>query len=106
MGIAFGQHSEVTTEAAGVVILDSSLEKVDEVIHIGGRMRKIALQSALGGMIASICGMYFASAGMLSPVAGALLQEAIDVFAVLNALRVSFAPDSLTDFEPEDKTET
>jgi heavy metal translocating P-type ATPase len=98
VGIAFGQNSDVTTEAADVVIMDSSLEKVDEFMHISQRMRRIALQSAIGGMAASIIGMFFAAGGHLPPVAGALAQEAIDVFAVVNALRVAVRPKALTDF--------
>jgi len=99
VGIAFGQASDVTTEAAGVVVLDNSLEKVDEFFHISGRMRRIALQSALGGMILSIVGMLIAAAGFLPPVAGAMAQEIIDVMAVSNALRVAFRPRQLTDIE-------
>ena len=94
VGIAFGQNSDVTTEAADVVIMDSSLQKVDEFMHISQRMRHIALQSAIGGMAASIVGMFFAAGGHLPPVAGALAQEAIDVIAVLNALRVAVRPES------------
>jgi P-type E1-E2 ATPase len=98
VGIAFGQGSDVTAEAAGAVILDSSLQRVDELLHIGRRMRSIALQSAMGGMALSIAGMLAASAGYLPPVAGAIAQEAIDVLAVLNALRASVAPRLLTDY--------
>ncbi|WP_047814164.1 heavy metal translocating P-type ATPase [Rhodopirellula islandica] len=98
VGIAFGQNSDVTTEAAGAVILDSSLARVDELMHISRRMRRIALQSAVGGMTLSVIGMLIASVGYLPPVAGAIAQEAIDVVAVLNALRVAWAPKSLTDF--------
>ena len=61
-------------------------------------MRSIALQSAVGGMAASLIGMGLAAAGFLSPAIGALFQEAIDVLAVLNALRVSWNPGSLTDY--------
>ena len=100
VGIAFGQTSEVTSEAAGVVILDSSLERVDELLHIGNRMRTIALQSALGGMILSFIGMCVAAAGYLPPVAGAISQEVIDVLAVLNALRAAVTPRVLSDHEP------
>lgn len=50
VGMAIGQNSDVTAEAAGVVIMDNSLEKVDEFMHISRRMRSIALQSAVGGM--------------------------------------------------------
>ena len=98
VGIAFGQGSDVTTEAAGAVILDSSLERMDELLHIGRRMRRIALQSAVGGMALSVIGMGLAAAGYLPPVAGAVAQEVIDVLAVANALRASLAPRVLTDF--------
>ena len=101
VGIAFGQGSDVTAEAAGVVILDSSLERVDELLHIGRRMRAIALESAVGGMLLSVIGMSIAATGHLSPVGGAIAQEIIDVLAVLNALRASMAPRALTDFEAE-----
>ncbi len=50
VGVAFGQNSDVTTEAADVVVMDSSLQKIDELLHISRRMRRIALQSAWGGM--------------------------------------------------------
>ncbi len=98
VGVAFGRGSDVTAEAAGAVIMDSSLRKVDELIHISRRMRRIALQSAVGGMVLSVIGMLFAATGHLPPVAGAIAQELIDVFAVLNALRVAIPPKSLTDF--------
>ena len=98
VGIAFGQNSDVTAKAAGAVIMDSSLRKLDELIHISRRMRRIALESAVGGMILSVVGMCFAAAGLLPPVAGALTQEIIDVLAVLNALRVALPPKTLTDY--------
>ncbi|QJW94679.1 heavy metal translocating P-type ATPase [Frigoriglobus tundricola] len=98
VGIAFGQNSDVTAEAAGAVILDATLRKVDELLHISRRLRAIALQSAVGGMALSLVGMVAAAAGYLPPVAGAVFQEAIDVLAVLNALRMAFPPRSLTDY--------
>ena len=98
VGIAMGAASDVTSEAAGAVVMDSALERVDELFHIGRRMRSVALQSAIGGMAASLVGMGFAAAGYLPPAAGALLQEAIDVAAVLNALRVSWRTGSLSDY--------
>jgi len=98
VGIAFGQRSEITTEAAGAVIMDSSLTRVDEFFHISQRMRRIALQSALGGMVLSVAGMAVAAAGYLTPVAGAISQEVIDLAAVLNALRAAWPPRDLSDF--------
>jgi heavy metal translocating P-type ATPase len=99
VGIAFGQASDVTAEAAGAVIMDNELSRVDELFHIGERMRSIALQSAVGGMAVSLLAMFVAAAGYLPPVAGALLQELIDIVAVLNALRASFPPATLTDYK-------
>jgi heavy metal translocating P-type ATPase len=98
VGIAFGQNSDITAEAAGAVIMDGTLRRVDEFLHISHRLRSIALQSAVGGMALSILGMAVAAFGYLPPVAGAVLQEAIDVLAVLNALRMAFPPRSLTDY--------
>ena len=97
VGMAMGQNSDVTTEAAGVVVMDNSLKKVDEFMHISHRMRSIALQSAVGGMLLSIGGMVFAATGHLSPVGGAISQEVIDVLAVLNALRAAFPPKVISD---------
>lgn len=98
VGIAFGQHSDITAEAAGAVIMDSSLDRVDEFFHISRRMRAIALQSAVGGMALSVIGMAFAAAGYLPPVAGAITQEIIDLLAVVNALRVAIPPRMLSDY--------
>ena len=101
VGIAMGTASDVTSEAAGAVVMDSALERVDELFHIGRRLRTVALQSAVGGMAASLIGMAFAAAGYLSPAVGALVQEAIDVVAVLNALRVAWNPGSLSDYRDD-----
>jgi heavy metal translocating P-type ATPase len=98
VGVAFGAHSDITSEAADAVILETSLGRVDELIHIARRMRRIALQSAIGGMALSILGMAAAALGYLPPIAGAVAQETIDLAAVLNAVRVALPVESLTDF--------
>lgn len=97
VGIAFGCNSDITTEAAGAVVMDSSLETVDEFLHISKRMRAIALQSALGGMSLSIFGMVIAAFGFLPPVAGAISQEIIDVIAIMNSLRTIWKPAIMSD---------
>jgi heavy metal translocating P-type ATPase len=99
VGIAMGQENEITSQAAGAVIMNSRLGRVDELLHIGKRMRRIALQSAVGGMAVSLLGMFAAAAGYLPPVAGAVLQEVIDVVAVLNALRAAWPPGMISDYE-------
>jgi heavy metal translocating P-type ATPase len=101
VGLAMGQRSEVTTAAAGAVLMDNKLSRVDELLHIGARMRRIALESAVGGMVLSLAGMLLAAAGYLPPVAGAIMQEVIDLLAVLNALRAAWAPQALTDYGKE-----
>lgn len=93
-----GQNSDVVSEAADAVVLDSSLRKVDELIHIARRTRAIALQSAVGGMLLSVGGMGLAVAGLLPPLAGAICQEIIDLAAVLNALRITLPPGEMSDF--------
>jgi heavy metal translocating P-type ATPase len=97
VGMAVGQNTDVTAEAADVVAMENSLKKVDEFMHISRRMRSIALQSAVGGILLSLGGMIFAAGGYLVPVAGALSQEIIDVLAVLNALRAAFPPKVISD---------
>ncbi len=99
VGIAFGKNSDITAEAAGAVVMDNSLAKVDEFLHISERMRRVALQSAIGGMALSIAGMLVAAFGFLPPVAGALAQEIIDIFAILNAIRTAWKPRTLTDMK-------
>ncbi len=82
VGVAFGRSAEAAAEAAHAVVLEPTLERLDEFLHIGARFRRIALQSAAGGMALSVVGMGFAAAGLLPPAAGALVQEAIDLFAL------------------------
>jgi len=89
VGIALGTKSDITSEAADIVILEQSLVRVDEFFHISVRMKKIAVQSAVGGMALSVLGMIAAAFGLITPLAGAITQEFIDVAAVLNALRTS-----------------
>ena len=98
-GIALGVNSDITSEAAGAVILQSSLKSVDELMHIGRRMRRIALTSAVGGMGLSLIGMGAASFGLISPIQGAIAQEVIDLLSILNSLRMILPMGSLSDFQ-------
>lgn len=98
VGISFGSAFNVTSEAAAAVILEPSLAKIDELLHIGRRLRRIAVQSVVGGLGISVLGMGFAAAGWLSPLYGAILQEVVDVATVLNALRTTIGSDE-TDYQ-------
>jgi P-type E1-E2 ATPase len=98
VGVALGGSSAAISESADAVVLDASLRKIDELIHIGRRMKTISLQSAVGGMLLSAIGMIAAATGLLSPLAGAIGQEGIDLIVVLNAIRVPMVKPGLADF--------
>jgi heavy metal translocating P-type ATPase len=88
VGIAMGSRgASASSEAAGVVILVDRLDRVADAVLIAKRARAIALQSIVAGMTLSAVAMGFAAFGSLSPVAGALIQEGIDIAVILNALR-------------------
>jgi hypothetical protein len=63
------------------------LDRLAEAVRIARHSRRIAVQSVLAGMGMSMVAMVLAAFGFLPVVAGALLQEAIDVAVILNALR-------------------
>ncbi|MFP5237721.1 MAG: heavy metal translocating P-type ATPase [Acidobacteriota bacterium] len=104
-GIALGVNSDITAEAAGAVILQSSLAGVDELMHIGAHMRRIALVSAIGGMALSVVGMAASALGYLRPIEGAILQEVIDLLAIFNALRIILPGSNVGDFKPPQPAE-
>ncbi len=88
VGVALGARgASASSEAADVVIVVDRLDRVSEAVTIARRARRIAIQSIVAGMALSGIAMVFAAFGWLTPVAGALTQEAIDVAVILNALR-------------------
>jgi heavy metal translocating P-type ATPase len=88
VGIAMGARgASASSEAADAVIVVDRLDRVADAILIARRARRIAVESVVAGMVLSVVGMLFATAGMLPPVGGAFVQEAIDVAVILNALR-------------------
>ncbi len=88
VGVAMGARgSTASSEAADAVLTVDRLSRLGEVAAIGRRTRAIALQSVVAGMGMSLAAMGVAAAGLLPAVWGALLQEAIDVAVILNALR-------------------
>jgi len=88
VGVAMGARgAAASSEAAGVVLLVDRLDHLAEAFLIARRTRKIALESVIAGMGLSLLAMIVAALGYLPPVAGAVLQEGIDVAVILNALR-------------------
>jgi heavy metal translocating P-type ATPase len=88
VGVAMASAgASVSSEAADVVIAVDRLDRVADAVEIGRRSLAIARQSVVAGMALSGGAMVAAALGGITPVAGALLQEAIDVAVILNALR-------------------
>jgi len=88
VGIAMGTSgATVSSETADAVIGVDRIDRVVDAIRIGRRSMTIARQSVTGGVALSLLAMGFAAAGMIAPIAGAMLQEAIDVAVIVNALR-------------------
>jgi len=93
VGIAMGARgSTASSEAADAVLTVDHLARLGDVAALARRTRRIALQSVLAGMGMSLAAMAAAAAGLLPAVWGALLQEAIDVAVILNALRALRPP--------------
>ena len=88
VGVAMGARgAAASAEAADVVLLVDRIDRLRSGIEIARRSRRIAVESVVAGIGLSILGMTAAAFGYLTPVEGALLQEAIDVAVILNALR-------------------
>ena len=88
VGVAMGSAgATVSSETADAVVLVDRVDRVADAIKISRRALHIARQSVLVGLALSLAAMGVAAAGYLPPVEGALLQEAIDVGVILNALR-------------------
>lgn len=88
VGVAMGAHGTgISAEAADIVLLVDDVAKVADAVEIGQRMVRIAKQSIYIGLGVSFGLMVVASFGLISPPIGALLQEALDIGVILNALR-------------------
>ncbi|GGQ54613.1 hypothetical protein Saso_24280 [Streptomyces asoensis] len=88
IGVAMAARgSTASSEAADIVLTTDRVDRLADAVVIAQRARRIAVQSALGGMLLSLAAMAAAAVGLLAPAAGALLQEGIDVAVILNALR-------------------
>jgi heavy metal translocating P-type ATPase len=96
VGVAMGARgAAASSEAADIVILVDRLDRLVDAIGIARRSRHIALQSVYVGIGLSVTGMMAAAFGYLTPVQGAILQEAIDVAVIVNALRALGGPEAV-----------
>jgi P-type E1-E2 ATPase len=88
IALASGQAG-VTAETADAVILVDDVSRVADAVAIGQRTMRVARQSVGWGLGLSAAAMVVAAAGYLAPAAGALVQEAIDIAVILNAVRAA-----------------
>ncbi|WP_321908339.1 heavy metal translocating P-type ATPase [Burkholderia cepacia] len=103
VGIAMGARgAAASSEAADVVLLVDRLDRLVDAIRIARRSRRIALESVVAGMSLSVVAMTIAAAGFLQPIAGAVIQEVIDVAVIVNALRVLLDRPRLTNARLDD----
>ncbi|AMO63070.1 heavy metal translocating P-type ATPase [Mycolicibacterium phlei] len=88
VGVAMGARgATASSEAADIVLTTDRLDRLADAMDIARWSRRIAVQSAVTGMVLSLVAMAAAAVGWLPPALGALLQEGIDVAVILNALR-------------------
>ena len=99
VGVAMGARgAAASAEAADVVLLVDRIDRIGPGVEIARRSRNIAVESVVAGIGLSVLGMVAAAFGYLTPVQGALVQEAIDVAVILNALRaLRIAPRDYTE---------
>ncbi|MEW2472204.1 heavy metal translocating P-type ATPase [Micromonospora gifhornensis] len=91
VGVAMGATgATASADVADAVLTVDRLDPLADAVEIARYARRIAVQSATIGMGLAVCAMGFAAAGLLPPVAGAFLQEGIDVLVILNALRALY----------------
>jgi heavy metal translocating P-type ATPase len=87
VGVAMGARgASAASEAADVIIVDDSIDRLVRAIRISKRARRKALQAAGIGMSLSLAIMATGALGITSASQGALAQEVIDVIAILWAL--------------------
>lgn len=101
VGVAMGARgATASSEAADVVILVDRIDRVAEAVVIAQRTRSIALQSIVVGLGLSGIAMVFAAFGHIPPVAGAFLQQGIDIAVIVNALRTLVGPAAPAGAQP------
>jgi heavy metal translocating P-type ATPase len=87
VGVAMGARgASAASEAADVVIVEDSIDRLTRAISISKMARKKALQAAALGMGLSFIVMGTGATGLTNASAGAIGQEIIDVIAILWAL--------------------
>jgi heavy metal translocating P-type ATPase len=87
VGVAMGARgATAASEAADIVIVDDSIDRLTNAITIAKFSRKKAVQAAGTGMGLSFIAMIMGATGYFNASQGAIAQEFIDIIAILWAL--------------------
>lgn len=88
VGIALGARgSTAASESADIVILPDDIKSVSTALAVAKRTFSVATQSIIVGIVLSLLMMLVFATGKFPPLAGAVLQEVVDVVVIFNALR-------------------
>jgi P-type E1-E2 ATPase len=91
VGIAMASHgATAASETGDIVIMVNDMGRVHDALHLAQGALRLAKQGIYFGMGTSLVLMLLALLGFITPVYGAVLQEALDVIVILNALRLNF----------------
>jgi hypothetical protein len=87
IAVGYEQGVSAAQETADIVLLDARLDRIPDILRFARDTRRIAIQCVVAGMSLSLAAMLLAALGWLAPLAGALVQEGIDVVVIVYALR-------------------
>lgn len=89
VGMALGaQGLTAAASSADTILLSTDILRVVRAVRLGRRVMRVAFEGIWVGMGLSVIAMVLAAFGLITPAAGAFLQEGIDVLVILNALRI------------------
>lgn len=89
VGVALAARgATASSEAADVVLTVDRIDRLGEAVRMARSAHRTASQAAGIGMGLCLVAMATAAFGLLAPAVGAVVQEGIDVVAILWALRV------------------
>ena len=95
IGVAMGARgSTAAGEAADAVVLKDSLLPVLRAVDIGRHTLRVAYAAIWIGIVLSVGLMLIAATGIIPAVAGAFIQELVDLATILYALRALTGPKS------------
>jgi len=88
VGIAMGSGTDVARETADIVLIGNDLLKFVDTVQIARRTRRIVLQNFWGTLLVDAVGIGLAAAGVLAPLAAAVIHVSSEMAFILNSSRL------------------